>query len=228
MHPYEMATLLRERGKERDIKIKWGSLYTVVQNLEKHGFIEAAGHRPARSPAGADRLRDHRPPAGTELRGLAARAGRRARGRSFRGSRRPCRCSACCRPTRSIELLRQRVDALDGGHRRPARDARWQSGRRGAAAVPDRDRVRAGACARPRPPGSGRCSTELTEGTMPGMADWRRYHETGRDPAGVPGSAQRGRTADRLDQTNSDPGAVRQHRAGAGTRNRTRGNGTWP
>jgi DNA-binding PadR family transcriptional regulator len=43
MHPYELATLLRERGKDESIKIQWGSLYTVVQNLEKHGFVEAAG-----------------------------------------------------------------------------------------------------------------------------------------------------------------------------------------
>jgi DNA-binding PadR family transcriptional regulator len=43
MHPYEMASVLRERGKDQSIKINWGSLYTVVQNLEKHGFIEATG-----------------------------------------------------------------------------------------------------------------------------------------------------------------------------------------
>jgi DNA-binding PadR family transcriptional regulator len=54
MHPYEMANLLRRTGKERDMKIKWGSLYTVVQNLEKHGFIEATssgrdGRRPERT-----------------------------------------------------------------------------------------------------------------------------------------------------------------------------------
>ncbi|MEV4320009.1 PadR family transcriptional regulator [Actinocrispum sp. NPDC049592] len=54
MHPYEMASFLRERGKDDDMPIKWGSLYTVVQNLEKHGFIEAtgstrAGGRPERT-----------------------------------------------------------------------------------------------------------------------------------------------------------------------------------
>ncbi|WP_370932669.1 helix-turn-helix transcriptional regulator [Amycolatopsis sp. cg13] len=54
MHPYEVATLLRERGKEGDLKIKWGSLYTVVGNLEKHEFIEAVenvreGARPERT-----------------------------------------------------------------------------------------------------------------------------------------------------------------------------------
>jgi DNA-binding PadR family transcriptional regulator len=43
MHPYEMASILRERGKDEDMPIKWGSLYTVVRNLEKHGFIEATG-----------------------------------------------------------------------------------------------------------------------------------------------------------------------------------------
>lgn len=54
MHPYEIASLLRERGKEADMDIKWGSLYTVVRNLEKHGFLEVAdttrsGARPERT-----------------------------------------------------------------------------------------------------------------------------------------------------------------------------------
>jgi DNA-binding PadR family transcriptional regulator len=54
MHPYEMATLLRERGKDYSIKINWGSLYTVVTNLERHGLIEATetareGRRPERT-----------------------------------------------------------------------------------------------------------------------------------------------------------------------------------
>ncbi|MEU7875485.1 PadR family transcriptional regulator [Dactylosporangium sp. NPDC049140] len=43
MHPYEIAAEMRGRGKEQDLKIQWGSLYTVVGNLEKHGFIAAAG-----------------------------------------------------------------------------------------------------------------------------------------------------------------------------------------
>ena len=43
MYPYEMAQTLRARGKDKTIKINWGSLYTVVQNLEKYGFIKAAG-----------------------------------------------------------------------------------------------------------------------------------------------------------------------------------------
>jgi DNA-binding PadR family transcriptional regulator len=43
MHPYEIASLLRARGKEDDMEIKWGSLYTVVRNLTKHGFLEVVG-----------------------------------------------------------------------------------------------------------------------------------------------------------------------------------------
>jgi DNA-binding PadR family transcriptional regulator len=68
MHPYEVATMLRERGKDYDMKINWGSLYTVVQNLARHGFIEATGttregRRPERTvygitAAGREELRD--------------------------------------------------------------------------------------------------------------------------------------------------------------------------
>jgi DNA-binding PadR family transcriptional regulator len=51
MYPYEMAQTLRARGKDRSIKINWGSLYTVVQNLEKNGFIETVStQREGRQP----------------------------------------------------------------------------------------------------------------------------------------------------------------------------------
>jgi DNA-binding PadR family transcriptional regulator len=51
MYPYEMAQTLRARGKDRSLKINWGSLYTVVQNLEKNGFIEASStEREGRQP----------------------------------------------------------------------------------------------------------------------------------------------------------------------------------
>jgi DNA-binding PadR family transcriptional regulator len=50
-HPYEIAQVLKQRGKQFSIKINFGSLYTVVQNLERHGFIEAAGtERDGRRP----------------------------------------------------------------------------------------------------------------------------------------------------------------------------------
>ena len=54
MHPYEMATTLRERGKDQSIKLNYGSLYTVVEALQQHGLIvaqetERAGRRPERT-----------------------------------------------------------------------------------------------------------------------------------------------------------------------------------
>ncbi|HKF31875.1 MAG TPA: PadR family transcriptional regulator [Jatrophihabitantaceae bacterium] len=54
MHPYEISTTLRERGKEHSIKLNYGSLYSVVESLQKHGLITAqettrAGRRPERT-----------------------------------------------------------------------------------------------------------------------------------------------------------------------------------
>ncbi|WP_067701779.1 PadR family transcriptional regulator [Nocardia jejuensis] len=43
MHRYEIAGRMRSWGKERDMGIKLGSLYTVVDNLTKHGFLEIVG-----------------------------------------------------------------------------------------------------------------------------------------------------------------------------------------
>ncbi|MFE6977328.1 PadR family transcriptional regulator [Streptomyces sp. NPDC057682] len=43
MHPYQIAQTLRRRGKQHSVKINFGSLYTVVQNLEKHGYVEVTG-----------------------------------------------------------------------------------------------------------------------------------------------------------------------------------------
>jgi DNA-binding PadR family transcriptional regulator len=66
MHRYEMASVMRARGKDRDMNIKWGSLYTVVANLEKNGLLRAVevtrqGARPERTvyqitDAGRDEL----------------------------------------------------------------------------------------------------------------------------------------------------------------------------
>jgi len=54
MHPYEMATTMRERGKDRSIKLNYGALYTVVEALQQHGLIiaqeiERSGKRPERT-----------------------------------------------------------------------------------------------------------------------------------------------------------------------------------
>lgn len=54
MHPYEMASTMRERHKDESIKLNYGSLYAVVESLKKHELIaeqETAreGHRPERT-----------------------------------------------------------------------------------------------------------------------------------------------------------------------------------
>jgi len=43
MHRYEIASLIRAHGKDQQMDVKWGSLYTVVQNLAKHGFVRVVG-----------------------------------------------------------------------------------------------------------------------------------------------------------------------------------------
>jgi DNA-binding PadR family transcriptional regulator len=66
MHPYEMGVILRQRHKEESIKLRYGSLYTVIDLLLRRGFILARetardGKRPERTvyeitPAGRDEL----------------------------------------------------------------------------------------------------------------------------------------------------------------------------
>jgi len=54
MHPYEMAVTLKDRHKEESIKLRYGSLYTVIDLLLARGFIAAKatsreGKRPERT-----------------------------------------------------------------------------------------------------------------------------------------------------------------------------------
>ena len=68
MHPYEMATTMRARGKERSIRLNYGSLYTVIEQLLGAKFIAVRevlkeGKRPEKTiyeltPAGETELID--------------------------------------------------------------------------------------------------------------------------------------------------------------------------
>ena len=54
MHPYEMASTMRERHKDESIKLNYGSLYAVVESLKDHGLIAEQqtareGNRPERT-----------------------------------------------------------------------------------------------------------------------------------------------------------------------------------
>jgi DNA-binding PadR family transcriptional regulator len=68
MHPYEMGVILKQRHKEESIKLRYGSLYTVIDLLQARGFIVARetgrdGKRPERTtyeitPTGRNELHD--------------------------------------------------------------------------------------------------------------------------------------------------------------------------
>ena len=68
VHPYEMAATLKQRHKEESIKLRYGSLYTVIELLVREGFIvpketSREGRRPERTvymltPVGEVEMRD--------------------------------------------------------------------------------------------------------------------------------------------------------------------------
>ena len=67
MHPYEMAATLKRRQKHESIKLRYGSLYTVIELMTSRGLIRSketsrGGKRPERTvyaltPAGRNLLR---------------------------------------------------------------------------------------------------------------------------------------------------------------------------
>lgn len=188
MHPYEMASVLRERNKDQDMKIKWGSLYTVVGNLEKHGFIAVTesvrqGGRPERTvyeitDAGRAELKDW---AGELIADTEREQPRFAAGLSI---------LSILPPAEATRLLRQRVDALD----------REISGARAALAETARDVPRLFlveneyelAMREAEAHWVSGLLDELADGTFPRLGDWQRFHETGEYPADIVALAERG------------------------------------
>jgi DNA-binding PadR family transcriptional regulator len=178
MHPYEMASMIRSRGKESSIKIKWGTLYTVVDNLDKHGLIEATetvreGRRPERTvytitEAGRAELHDWL----RELVGVPEKEHRRFEaGLSLVGF---------LGPDETAALLRQRLDALDAQLAELRADlAEW------GKEVPRLFLVEAEydlAMRQAEADWTRSILRELVEGTMPGIAQWRTAFETGEVP----------------------------------------------
>jgi DNA-binding PadR family transcriptional regulator len=54
MHPYEMVSVMRERGKHESVRLRYSSLYSVVEALVREGFISPRetvreGRRPERT-----------------------------------------------------------------------------------------------------------------------------------------------------------------------------------
>jgi DNA-binding PadR family transcriptional regulator len=113
MHRYEIATTIREQGKDDDMAVKWGSLYTVVGGLERNGFVEAVGVE--RDGARPERVTYRITAAGIRemkewtrdlLRGAAPARQEFSAGLSM---------LACLPPEEVLEILRERVAGLQAG-----------------------------------------------------------------------------------------------------------------
>jgi DNA-binding PadR family transcriptional regulator len=194
MYPYEMASMLRERGKDNSIKVNWGSFYTVVQNLEKYGFIEAVevareGRQPERTTyqiteAGRAELMDW-------LRELLSVPEREHT--SFEAALGE---SAVLPPDELIDLLRQRLAALEEANGRLQAalatlvtqlprlfliESEYYLAQRRA----EEEWVRG-------------LLKEFTGGAFPGLEAWRHFHATGEVPEDIQAllEQERGKTAD--------------------------------
>ena len=194
MYPYEMASMLRERGKDNAIKINWGSFYTVVQNLEKYGFIQAVevareGRQPERTTyqitdAGRAELKDW-------LRELLSVPEREHS--SFEAALGE---SAVLPPDELIDLLQQRLATLETASGRLQAELETlvtqlprlfliESEFYLAQRRAEEEWVRG-------------LLEEFTSGTFPGLDDWRRFHATGEVPDYIQAlvEQERGRAAD--------------------------------
>jgi len=178
MYPYEMASTLRSRGKDNAIKINWGSLYTIVQNLEKYGFIEAVevareGKQPERTTyrlteAGRAELMDWL----RELLSVPEREYTRFEAALGEGAILP--------PDELAALLRQRLDTLDAANAKQEAELKAyetqiprlfmiESEYHQALCRAEADWIRG-------------LLTEFADGTFPDLDGWRQFHETGQLP----------------------------------------------
>ena len=178
MYPYEMATQLRERGKDNAIEINWGSFYTVVQNLEKHGFIEAVetareGRQPERTTyqitdAGRAELMDWM----RELLSVPERE--HTRFEAALGE------SAVLPPDELIALLQQRLAVLEKANDRHQAELETL-----ATQLPRLFLIESEyylAQRRAEEEWVRGLLADFTSGTFPGLEEWRRFHETGEPP----------------------------------------------
>lgn len=179
MHPYEMATTLRERHKEASIKLNYGSLYTVIESLVRAGLIvpqeiSREGRRPERTVyALTDTGR-------TELRGRM----RELLGvpmKEFPQFEAALALLPALPPDEVATLLEERVQRLDAEirDRRDRFDAARGAGFErlflveGEYDLAMREAERAWVAA---------LAADLTSGTWPIVPEWRTWHTEGRRP----------------------------------------------
>jgi DNA-binding PadR family transcriptional regulator len=188
MHPYEMASVLRERGKERDMNIKWGSLYTVVRNLEKYGLLQATesvrqGGRPERTiyritDAGREELQDW-------IRELVSTPEREHL--RFEAG---LSVMVVLPPDEVTSLLQQRLGLLEAeiaGQREALAGFTREIPRLFLVEEEYDLAIREAEAAWVRS-----LLDELTTGSYPGLAQWRDWHRTGQPPPDWADLAERG------------------------------------
>jgi len=175
MHRYEIASLIRAHGKDRQMDVKWGSLYTVVQNLAKHGFLEVVGTsrqgaRPERTvyqitEAGRDELADW-------TRDLLARP--ESEHTSFAAG---LSVQVVLPPAEVVELLQARLAALEDAiaTRRSALAETLKTVPR-LFLVEDEYAV---AMVEAEAAWVRGLLAELTSGTFPDLAGWQAFHDGG-------------------------------------------------
>ena len=187
MHRYEMASVMRARGKDRDMDIKWGSLYTVVQNLEKNGYLESIGvtrqgARPERTlyqitDAGRDELIAWTreliaEPEAEHTRFIAGLS-----------------VLAVLSPQEVVELLRRRVDLLTETIEALQHQIEQASDVLRLFLIEDDYRI---AMTRAEIDWTRSLLDELSTGAFPHLDAWRRWHENGHIPAEFTELAERG------------------------------------
>jgi DNA-binding PadR family transcriptional regulator len=177
MHRYEMASVMRAHGKDRDMDIKWGSLYTVVQNLERSGYLETIGvtrqgARPERTvyqitEAGRDELI-------AWTRELIAEP--EAEHTRFVAG---LSVLAVLSPQDVVELLRRRLERLTQEVDSLTALLETASGVPRLFLIEDEYRI---AMTRAEADWVRSLLDELTAGTFPHLDAWRSFHETGQMP----------------------------------------------
>jgi DNA-binding PadR family transcriptional regulator len=187
MHPYEMASALRGWGKDNDIPIKWGSLYTVVRNLAKHGLLEEVGStREGRRPERTTyRITDDGRAELVDwtrelLSGVEPEFPRFRAGLSV---------LSILPPDEAIALLQQRLAALEAEIARV--DAELDHDRQDVPRLFLVEVEYGQALLHAEEAWVRSLLDDFTSGALPEVAAWRRLHETGEVPEEVTQLAQK-------------------------------------
>jgi DNA-binding PadR family transcriptional regulator len=178
MYPYEMAQMLRYRGKDKNFPINWGSLYTVVANLAKYGFIEEAGTiREGRQPERTTYQITERGTAelGDWLTELLSVPEDERNGFVVALSE-----AGILPPDEVIELLTTRLATLDKANAAQQADLKQWVEMLPRVLLIEAEYQLAMRVAQSR--WLRGLLTELVEGTISGMDSWRHIHETGEIP----------------------------------------------